>query len=532
MSMKHIGYYALVLSCLIASCEDEMRDTEVPTVRIISPAADTKLWLEVTAAAEVIDDQSVSRVEFYLNDDLLGEDTEAPYELKFNSKKYEDGKYTLKTVAYDGANNQSSATREIEIFNTLLEVNVGESYLSDDLEKWLVIANTQGKVTDYAMMENGKNINFKRSEGMESEEFHTMIIDRYLFSSQSEYININEYHGVLPSIWTLSSSGKGDSLGTAKITYTYGNEYRMNISSHNISESNWNNNYYVEFDSMISRATLTIEKKPASVFVNVVKRNDNNEPPQYVFIKDLAIGSEHTLSQKEFISMKVGQTTILPENKSLSINVYGVSDEEIEYQLYYNFLNKEATNLITYIPENGFKDYSYRLGLSLDQYHSYKFDKGLPSSTYTMPQFNLEITDISLESFSTTIEGEADFSTIVWKYNEYDELGHRDMHRYVYTNVDEGKVEVKFTEIPTEILKKYPLLQNHHNDVTYTHSSINNYEGISSLSDYLNLIYSPNYKTPYYENITIYPDNSNARLSKVKLPKHLQEEKIRRGETW
>ena len=124
MKVNHVGYYALTLSCLVASCKDNVKDEQVPTVSITSPAADTKVWLEVPVSAEVTDNQAVSKVAFYRDDELLGEDTEAPYELNFNSKQFEDGMHTLRTVAYDGADNQSEVTREIEIFNPLLKVNL------------------------------------------------------------------------------------------------------------------------------------------------------------------------------------------------------------------------------------------------------------------------------------------------------------------------------------------------------------------------------------------------------------------------
>ena len=88
MNMNRISCYALALSCLLASCKDEMKDEEMPTVSITAPQADTKVWLETTLAAEVMDNQGVSKVEFYLDGELLGEDTEAPYELMLDTKQY------------------------------------------------------------------------------------------------------------------------------------------------------------------------------------------------------------------------------------------------------------------------------------------------------------------------------------------------------------------------------------------------------------------------------------------------------------
>lgn len=528
-----MGYYTLVLSCFVASCEEEIQDTVAPDISITSPIIDTKLWLDVSVKADVTDDHLVSKVEFYLDDELLGEDTEAPYELDFNSKQYEDGKYTLKALAYDEGGNQTEASQEVEIFNSLLDVSVGENYLDENLESWLIISDTKGNVADYEMIENGKNIHFVRTEGMEEEMFHLMMISRYISRDQSEYeyVAINEYHGMLPNNWTLTSTNEPDSLGTAILKCDYQNDYRMNFSSFNSSPSKWTNNYSVEVDSTYSEITTTIHKIPASAFLSTSKRVNNDEPPKYVFIKDLSIGSEYNLSQHDFKSMKVGQNTIFPISGTLSVSVYGVSDEEVEYLLYSNYYNEEITNLVTYVPENEFKDYSYSLALSLGNYHYQTFNRGLPSNNFNMPQLSLEIVDNTSKFFSATVNHEADFSINVWRFDKYDDIDKLTIFRDVYTNLEEGKIEVKFMEIPVEILEKYPVLQRHLNELKYSYTSINNYDGFDVLDDYIKYRFGPNSKTPYNEKITVYSDESDARLSKVKFPKWL-EEKLLRGETW
>lgn len=529
-----MGYYALVLSCLLASCEEEIQDTVAPDISITSPMLDNKLWLDVSVKADVTDDHLVSKVEFYLDDELLGEDTEAPYELDFNSKQYEDGMYELKVLAYDGGGNQTEASREIEIFNSLLKVSVGDNYASEDLERWIVIADEEGNSIDFAMIENSSEILIDRPNDMENDKFNVMMISRYTSLERREQIYISEYHNISPSSWTLGISDDIDNLGTAVIRHTYSNEHEMYVSGHNISITDGSYSYDYENDSISRTFSLLIHKTPASTFVSTYDIYDNDEAPKYVFINNLKIDSEYNLSQNDFTEMKVGQNTTLPVNDSYSISIYGVTDEDVEYRLYTNFINENTTNLVTYIPKDGFKNYNYRLGLAIDQYRYYKVDKGMPSNSYEMPSLNFEIIDNTHEYFSATVDYEGDFSTNVWSFSEYNQadLTSKSIFRNVYTGIEDRKIEMQLMEIPAKILEEYPLMQNHLKDLNYSYSSINNYSGFDSLDDYIELSFGHYNKPPSYEYITIYPDNSDARLSGKQLPKYLIEEKIRRGETW
>ena len=119
MKKYSLGYCALASMLLLASCQEDFKDEVQPTISITSPAAGQKIWLDAPLTVDATDEQGVSKVAFYLDDELIGEDTEAPYELMLNTKEYEDGDYVLRTVAYDGSGNQTEVEREIEVFNTL-----------------------------------------------------------------------------------------------------------------------------------------------------------------------------------------------------------------------------------------------------------------------------------------------------------------------------------------------------------------------------------------------------------------------------
>ena len=76
---------------------------------------------KTTITAEVYDDTGVERVEFYINGDLVGEDTESPFE--FSLKKVKVYKrffrrHTLSCIAYD--DEAKTGTCSIDILAFLL----------------------------------------------------------------------------------------------------------------------------------------------------------------------------------------------------------------------------------------------------------------------------------------------------------------------------------------------------------------------------------------------------------------------------
>jgi type I pullulanase len=77
---------------------------------------------QTSVSVNASDDKGIIKVEFYLDTKLLGEDTNSPYELTFNSLDHKDGSYTLKAVAYDTANQQAEQKDLLSIHNAGIRV--------------------------------------------------------------------------------------------------------------------------------------------------------------------------------------------------------------------------------------------------------------------------------------------------------------------------------------------------------------------------------------------------------------------------
>lgn len=85
-------------------------DTTAPTVSITSPASGAKAGAKLNVAISASDNLKVTRVELYMDGNLVGSDTSAPYSFSINTNKMSSGTHTLLAKAYDAAGNVGSST--------------------------------------------------------------------------------------------------------------------------------------------------------------------------------------------------------------------------------------------------------------------------------------------------------------------------------------------------------------------------------------------------------------------------------------
>ncbi|WP_224365339.1 Ig-like domain-containing protein [Hyalangium versicolor] len=85
-------------------------DRMAPTVAITSPESGATVSGVVTLQASATDDQTVARVDFFVDGALLATDTTAPFSADWDSGSWGNGSHTLTAKAYDAANNQAPST--------------------------------------------------------------------------------------------------------------------------------------------------------------------------------------------------------------------------------------------------------------------------------------------------------------------------------------------------------------------------------------------------------------------------------------
>ena len=112
--------YLLIAFLFILSCEGPLfeippePDTTAPLVEITNPADQGVLSDSVLVTIYASDNDAVKLVQLYINDSLVLDSAESPYQYNWNTKEYlEDEYHNLRARAVDfaGNDNQTSPVR-------------------------------------------------------------------------------------------------------------------------------------------------------------------------------------------------------------------------------------------------------------------------------------------------------------------------------------------------------------------------------------------------------------------------------------
>lgn len=94
-------------------------DTTAPTTSITSPADNATVGGTVPLNANASDDCALSKVEFYIDGNLVGTDSTSPFSISWNSKSVSNGSHTVNSRAYDSTSHQTDSTNvNITVSNT------------------------------------------------------------------------------------------------------------------------------------------------------------------------------------------------------------------------------------------------------------------------------------------------------------------------------------------------------------------------------------------------------------------------------
>ena len=91
--------------------DDGSEGDEPPTVSITAPEDGAHVHGEVRVVAHATDDVGAVKVQFFVDNGLIAEDTSAPFAVTWSSDEFDEGPHTLKALAYDTA----SQTRADEV---------------------------------------------------------------------------------------------------------------------------------------------------------------------------------------------------------------------------------------------------------------------------------------------------------------------------------------------------------------------------------------------------------------------------------
>ena len=91
---------------------------EAPTVSITSPSDGAVVRSEVLIEAEASDDNGIEKVEFYIDNKLLGSVTESPYEYTWDTLMEWEGDKVVEVRAYDTLGQSTAASITVRVLNT------------------------------------------------------------------------------------------------------------------------------------------------------------------------------------------------------------------------------------------------------------------------------------------------------------------------------------------------------------------------------------------------------------------------------
>lgn len=94
-------------------------DNEAPTVSITAPGNGAAVSGTISVSATANDNTAVSKVDFYVDSQLIASDTSAPYVSDWDSKSLANGAHSITVKAYDAAGNMGSSAINIVVNNTV-----------------------------------------------------------------------------------------------------------------------------------------------------------------------------------------------------------------------------------------------------------------------------------------------------------------------------------------------------------------------------------------------------------------------------
>lgn len=102
----------------------ETPDTTAPTVTITSPTAGEAIFSTKTLSANATDNVAVTKVEFWIDGQLIATDNSSPYSYTIDSTTLANGSHTLQVKGFDAAGNVGTTSRSFSANNRNEDINI------------------------------------------------------------------------------------------------------------------------------------------------------------------------------------------------------------------------------------------------------------------------------------------------------------------------------------------------------------------------------------------------------------------------
>ena len=504
--------------------EEEPLDLEVPTLTLEISGNPAKLYNETTLRSSANDNDTISRVVFYVNNDSIGQATERPYELIWNTKEVEDGPYTLKAAAYDASGNKAEAAQEVTVKNTLFVVHVESNFLqpreNEKEDQWVFLSDKNGNVIGEAkQVVNGERLSWERPSHFYAD---TVYLNRlYYYSwdpqySETTYDNISVYTYTNFTIEETNLKGYTypDSVGNADIRVENdfngidGYEYATDLPFYSSSAYSSSNTvtYSVNLQESNQKGFSTYEKR--------IDEANQSLREKYYRLDELSVGNSYVFHSNEYTAME-GQTVSFPfsfDYAGVSIQGFLNDKQETGYSLDWNYLWDGQTQDLKTFYTDAFPLIRSNVSVSTGSKNFYLSKMGKAPEIVSVPDYAVSVESDKLKNvLVTSSHGSFDVASSSWSYKEESENLSVTARRIVYFGNKSGANYI-LPEIPAALLTLYPVLNN---QMEYNWVWMLDNKHLSSYNEVMDLWFTNTYTSNEYRDFSglyLYPESAGGRI--------------------
>lgn len=546
MKNRKLAFLTAGLTVCLLSCQKEEVpvDLEAPQVSLELSGKAEKLFNMVTLTSSVTDNGDIEKVEFFLNEQSLGEDREAPFELQWDTKKVDDGKYMLKVVAHDNGGLKGEAAQDVVVKNTLMTVQVENGYIANELsegqefESWIFLSDKEGKVIGEArQVLDGTSLEWERPADFNSDTvyFNRLAYSNYLpeqYGKSYTYLTVYSYSGFTLDDITLAASSEPaaeERQGGAEITVENDFDsptrtwYRTMTPYHMIGKNSLESlvQYLIAITEGRSKAFSTYEQ-------GLTAGDNETERAKYYRFDELQAGVSYKFHTSEYTAMDETMVAIPFEYDLVYFGTEGFlgSEEESSYMVDEVNLPKSEMHEFKTFYTDAFSSFRSAFIVTQANKKYYTYLKGKVAEVYNLPDFSVSATRDDIKNIQVTGRGTYDLASTFWRHVVNNETEYSRVRRAVYF-ANESNVAYMMPEIPTSLLELYPQL-NEKVEYEYTYvldnKRLTSYEGIMKYWLTEERANTDNWE---YSSLYIYPETEGGRLLSTKDDVTLMEENLR-----
>lgn len=517
----------MALSVISCQKEEVPVNLEAPKVTLELSGKAEKLYNEVTLSSTATDKGSIEKVEFFLNDQRLGEDSEAPYELQWNSKDVEDGHYTLKAIAHAATGLKAEAAQDVRVKNTLLVMNIENDYLQaeegKESDRWIFLSDKNGNVIgDPQQLTNGASLNWQRPMDFNSDTVYFNNLSYYSAfyewdAKPQKYLQVSTYSNFALEEINLKAYGytAREHAGDATITIENefdGAEYRYRTNIPHGGSGAFSRLSPVTYDVRMFNETT----KGFSTY-EINQDIEMSRESKYYRLDDLQVGNTHTFHTSDFAPMEK-ITMSLPNTYSyFSAWVAGYLNQDDER--YYRvdnryFRNKEGDDVRLFYADD-FSLFYTSISIENEGNRYYTNMKGKAPASYSFPEYSAAVTGDDFKDIMVTARGTFDVASAFWSKEIDDETQYYRIRRKLYFNSESGQ-NYSMPDIPASLLELYPELNS---ELTYSFVWVADNENLTSYDEMMAYWFTDRFADSdlrAYSTAYLYPSADGAR----KLPEH------------